>query len=243
MASKKTKHQSAQPAKKKPQPRRELTKVESELKSIRSPLYKLNSRLKSAPNRYQAGKIKKEIAAYKAKTDSLISTLTDQRKDLKLQIAQRDELNREKARIRSQVYRLSKKVENAEGEQDWKKAVKHRDTIIKKKMEITKLDKAAGLRDIIKSEYEEGLFEKKGFQDDPNNPYPFWTGIKKFDEDLDSDRWSYFIVDGRRFSTKHKIEIAIAGRDLWASTDADSDTYIMRYINVKSNTVKYTLNQ
>lgn len=228
------------------QPRKELTGIQKEIRQVRNPLYKLNSKIKNAPNRYQAGKLKKERTAYLQQIEGRLTGLVEKRSELRAQIKEFDKLKRERVALKRQVRNLEKKIRVAADDQNLPVAEALRYDLLKKLGQIDELDKKMGASikkvDLTKFDREkEDDQGGKNFELDHRSPYAIWEAIKQLHIDLEEANFKFFIVNGKQFPSESVIQISAEASAFWVASKrkADGTPYINRFINFKTNTVKY----
>lgn len=82
------------------------------------------------------------------------------------------------------------------------------------------------------------LAPTKNFETDPGSPYLLWEAWRNFDAQISNLRWEWFIINGRRMSTKDRPEIEFEAQKMFGEGD-DYEFYYEVSINPDTNTIKY----
>lgn len=229
------------------QPKKELAAVQKDISKARRPLYALNRKIKDAPNRYQAGKLKKQRKEFLQANETRLAGLIDQRTELKQKIKQFDQFKAERSRAKRQVKSLEKKLQTAADNQDVAEAERLNYLILKQLGEIDRLDEKMGasLKKTDKTKLDRDEEEEdagEGYEIDMKSPYAIWEAIKQLHVDLENaDFFKFFIIDGKRYSSKSPIQITAHAANFWVTIKKrqEGTPYINRFINSKTKSVKY----
>ena len=226
-------------------PKKELTKIKSELKSIRQPLYNLQAQLKRTTSKIKARAINKEIKKYNKAIDKPLDNLIQKRKDVKYLDKKFEFVRKEKVRLRSQITRYDKLIDKATENKDYKEAQRLTFQKIKELGGIDTLNAMLGMpvpkQDVSGYKADEDK-DKKGFMEDPANPYTIWEAIEKLNEDTNSDYWKYIIINGNKYSIKNDIiQIVSEASSFWISVKQvkTKTPYVLRFINTGKKIVRY----
>jgi len=221
-----------------------LGAVRKELRQARQPIYALNRKIKNAPSKYYKGKYRKERAALEAQLAPRLTSLSDRRDDFKTLQKAQDAIRIEKAITRKALTRLKKELNKADEELDYQAQQRLVPQIIKLQGNIDAMDAALG-KEILRTDTagylpseEEG---KRGYIEDPQNPYTIWQAMKQLDEDLKNPVWKHFVINGMHFSSDSVISIRQEATSFWLILKKPrTDTpKVNRYVHLTKFTVKY----
>ncbi len=234
------------PAKKKRaiSPARELKKVRGDISKARAPIYRLNSKIRNAPSKYQAGKLRKQKKGLLAKIEPALSELISKRNDLSVKAKKYAQNVKKKKSEFSKVYSLERKIKNAVDNKDLKQAEKLRYQLLKHLGEIDRLRKEMGVIEDGKGKPIAEPGEDAGGKDyvlDSKSPYAIWEAIKQLHVDLDDEFFQFFIVNGKRFKRGNEDLITAEASSFWISAKEKTDgtPLVDRYVNFKTKSVKY----
>ncbi len=234
-----------------PNPKRGLQKVRKEIKSIQSKTYGFNRKIKNAPNRYQAGKIKKQRAAYQAQVDAQLQGLVSKRSELKSAAKTYKKYQEQRRVISGKLGSIRKKIKKADENKDYKALEKLAAWEVRYLSELDKLAEVNGATVDKKDKDEDydydiqGALGGSGFELDEGSPYTIWEAQKQLDSDLATDppEFKYYIIDGQKFPVEDEILITMTASGFWISSKKQTTgtPYINRYTNDRTKTVKYTI--
>lgn len=221
-----------------------LGAVRKELRQARQPIYALNRKIKNAPSKHYKTKYRKEKAALEATLIPRLTDLSERREDFKTLQRAQDAIRVEKATTRRELKRLKKQLTKADEELDYQAQQKLVPQIIKLQGNIDAMDAALGIA-IQRTDttgYQPSEEEdRRGYIEDPNNPYTIWQAMKQLDEDLKNAVWKHFVINGKYFSSDSQISILQEASSFWLTLKKPrTDTpKVNRYVHLQKFTVKY----
>lgn len=226
-------------------PKRELKGLRKEIAQVNQQVYNLNRKIKQAPSKYYAAKLRKQKRELEEFLKPHVDSLKAQRTDFVQLEKGYERLRKEKQSVRNKLTALEKKITQAEETKNWKELEKLTYQKINLEGQIDNISGLLGAKidkeNITGYEPEEEA-DKAGYSEDPNNPYTIWQAIAKFEEDRASKKWDYFVINGKRISAENEILLATEAADFWSSLKvAGTGTpYVLRYFKLEKKTVKYT---
>lgn len=237
-------------SKKKPSitsPKKELDSVRKELKSVRNKVYYFNKKIKSAPNRYQAGKIKKQRNELVAKLDPQIQSLTAKRDKLKQDAIKYDKYVHEKRKLAGKIGSIKRQIKKADEDRDYDKLKKLSHQELKYLGQLDNLNEENGveMEHITREDIDRDEMEDDGganFELDDESPYAIWEAVKQLDRDLAKGVFKTYIIDTAKLPAQNVIQIQIEASQFWINTknaSTYSTPWVNRYINSKIGAVKY----
>ena len=211
---------------------RELEALKKETQRIKRPLYNLNT------------KFNKERKELEAKITPQLAPLIGKREDYRSLVKAYDTIREQKKAAQRKLKTAKKQLAKADEEQDYEALEKLTYQVLRLEGDIDKFNDILG-QEITRTEVEgyepEEEETEKGWNEDPANPYTIWDAIKKLDQDLRSEQWEYFILNGKRFAKASIISIHIEASQFWLSLKKPkTDTpRVNRYYNLLTKTIKY----
>jgi hypothetical protein len=225
-------------------PVRELGKIKSELSDLRKPLYKLRAQFKKETRKTYADKLRKQIKAYEKIMTPKVEHLVEKRDDTKHLQKQFQAIRDEKRKKNSKIAQIDRKIDKAEENGDWKEVQRLSEQKLKELGNIKSLNETLGMpvyRPDVEGYETSEEADERGFVEDAANPMTIWEAANKVKYDVDSEQWDYIIINGKRFSTKNKIQIASEASGFWFILDKKQSATprVLRFYNMQTRTVKY----
>jgi hypothetical protein len=234
------------------QPKKDLAAVQKEIRQVRSKVYAINRKIKEAPTKYRQRKLNQEKKKYLVENDERLQGLIDKRSGLKQTIHKYEEnlaeRNASKRRLTS-IREKIKKAKRKKGNQEEVERLRYLE--LKELGLIDKLTEKVGVE--LQNKTDVSKFKRDdledeggaGFELDEKSPYAIWEAIKQLHTDLDQGAFKYFIVNGKRFAADNRIQITAEASAFWIDIKGRTGgtPYVLRYVNFKSKTVKYSYYQ
>src|SRR3954470_837224 len=136
------------------QSKKDLEFVKKDLRKARRPLYEFNRKIREAPTRYQARKLKKQKKEYETSIEPRLQELTHKRTELNLRVKEYHDAVADRTASKRKLKSIQKKIDSAEENQDWKEVHRLRLLEVKELGIIDKLSEKAGI-ELKKTKLEE----------------------------------------------------------------------------------------
>lgn len=234
------------------QPKKDLAAIQKEIRQVRNKVYAINRKIKEAPTKYRKRKLNQEKKNYLSENDQHLQGLLDKRSDIKKTIRQYEYNLAERKASKRRLVSIQEKIKKAKRKKNNQEEIERlRYLELKELGIIDKLTENVGIT--LQNKTDLSKFKRDdledeggaGFELDEKSPYAIWEAIKQLHLDLDHGAFKYFIVNGKRFAAENRIQITAEASAFWIDIKGRTGgtPYVLRYVNFKSKTVKYTYYQ
>lgn len=226
-------------------PKKAIDAVNKQIRKIKDPVYRINRMLKSKQlSRKKRKELNETLSTYKMIIEEEVQSLREERADYKTLKRSFEKSKKAKNKLKREIAKIDKDLYKADEEGDYKA---FQSLMYKKINRLQKLDEIkenAGYP-VTKVDPSKHMIEDEiddsGYSEDPANPYPIWSAIKKLDSDILSGKFLYFVIDGKRIKHIHENMIRSEAAAFWNTIQSrvSSTPYVLRFVNNKTKSVKY----